>query len=48
MVDLCDYSAVYRLAKEVIITTGRAADTAERPADERDKGVIFKNCAPFT
>ena len=23
------------------------ADAAERQADERNKGVIFKNCAPF-
>ena len=27
--------------------TGKGADAAARQADERDKGVIFKNCAPF-
>ena len=28
--------------------TGAGADTAARQADETDKSVIFKNCAPFT
>ena len=28
--------------------TGRGADAAARQAGERDKGVAFKNCAPFT
>ena len=28
--------------------TGRGADVATREADERDKGVTFENCAPFT
>ena len=27
--------------------TGAGADAAARQAEERDKGVIFKNCAPF-
>ena len=27
---------------------GAGADAAARQADERDKGVTFKNCAPFT
>ena len=27
---------------------GAGADAAARLADEREKGVIFKNCAPFT
>ena len=36
---LCDYSVAY--------INGRGADTAARRADERDKGVAFKNCAPF-
>ena len=31
------------------ITNARAGDNAAaRQADERDKGVVFKNCAPFT
>ena len=46
---LCDYSDAYILVKEKIkITiTGEGAYAAARQADERDKGVIFKNCAPF-
>ena len=45
---LCDYSDPYILVKGKIIITGAAADAAARQADERDKGVAFKNCAPFT
>ena len=40
---LCDYSAVYILVKGRITITGAGANT-----DERNKGVIFENCAPFT
>ena len=39
---LCDYSNAYILIKGTITIAGA------RKADERDKGVIFKNCAPFT
>ena len=45
---LCDYSAAYILVKGTITITGTGADAAARQADERDKGVAFKNCAPFT
>ena len=45
---LCDYSDAYILVKGKITITGRGADAAARQADERDKGVAFKNCAPFT
>ena len=45
---LCDYSDAYILVKGAIIITGAGADAAARQADERDKGVAFKNCAPFT
>ena len=45
---LCDYSDAYIFAKGKIKVTGRGADAAARQADERDKGVTFKNCAPFT
>ena len=45
---LCDYSDAYNLAKEKITINGRGADVTTREADERDKGVTFKNCAPFT
>ena len=31
-----------------ITITGAGADAAARQVDEREKGVTFKNCAPFT
>ena len=45
---LCDYSDAYILVKGTITITGTGADAAARQADERDKEVVFKNCAPFT
>ena len=45
---LCDYSEAYILVKGTITITEAGDDAAARQADERDKGVIFKNCAPFT
>ena len=42
--NLCDYSDAYILVKG----KRRGDDAAARQADERDKGVAFKNCAPFT
>ena len=45
---LCDYSYEYILAKGKITITGAGDDAAVRQADERDKGVAFKNCGPFT
>ena len=44
---LCDYSNAYILVKGTITITGEGADVAARQADERDKCVAFKNCAPF-
>ena len=44
---LCDYSDAYILVKGRITVPGAGADAAARQADERNKGVIFKNCAPF-
>ena len=44
---LCDYSDAYILVKRTITITGAGADAAAKQADERDKGVAFKNCAPF-
>ena len=44
---LCDYSDVYILVKGRMTITGEGADAAARKADERDKRVTFKNCAPF-
>ena len=44
---LCDYSDAYILVKGTITINGAGADAAARQADERDKGVAFKNCTPF-
>ena len=46
--NLCDYVDVYILLKGTIRITGEGADAVAERADERDKGVTFKNCAPFT
>ena len=45
---LCDYSDAYILVNGTIAITGAGDDAAATQADERDKGVVFKNCAPFT
>ena len=45
---LCDYSDAYILVKGTITITGAGADAAAGQADERDKSLAFKNCAPFT
>ena len=45
---LCDYSDAYILVKGTITIAGEGADASARHADERDKGVAFKNCARFT
>ena len=45
---LCDYADAYILVKGTVTITGAGDDAAARWADERNKGVIFKNCAPFT
>ena len=42
---LCEYSDAYTPGR--ITITGVRGDAATRQADERDKGLIFKNCAPF-
>ena len=44
---LCDYSDAYIIVRGTITITRAGADAAARQADERDKGVAFKNCAPF-
>ena len=43
-----DYADAYILVKGTITITGIGNDAATRRADERDKGVTFKKCAPFT
>ena len=45
---LFDYSDAYILVKGNITIRGEGDDTAARQGDERDKGVAFRNCAPFT
>ena len=44
---LCDYSDAYILVKGTITIAGAGDDAAARQADEREKGVAFKNCALF-
>ena len=55
--NLCDYADAYILVKGTTTITGNAGPPEGRTeaqllaaihTDERDKGVIFKNCAPFT
>ena len=46
--NLCDYADSYILVKGTITITGEGDNAGEIQADERDKGVTFKNCAPFT
>ena len=43
---LCDYGDAYILAKETITVNNTAA--ADSGANNTNKKVIFKNCAPFT
>ena len=44
---LCNYGDAYILVEGKITITGAGANAAARQTDERNKGVIFKNCAPF-
>ena len=46
--NLCDQADAYILAKGIITISVAGNDADARQADEREKGVIFKNCAPFT
>ena len=46
--NLCDYAGAYILVKGTITITGSGDDDAAKRLDERNKGVIFRNCAPFT
>ena len=46
--NLCDYADTCIPAKETIANNGAGDNDAEKRLDERNKGVIFKNCAPFT
>ena len=45
---LCDYSDAQILVKETVTVTREGDTNAAKRLDERNKGVVFKNCAPFT
>ena len=45
---LCDYSDARILVLGTISVVARGADVAAKQVDGGDKGVTFKNCAPFT
>ena len=45
--NLCDFSDAYIFVKRNITITGDGNDDAAKRADERNKGVISKNSAPF-
>ena len=46
--NLCDYADAYIDLMRTITITGAGNDDATKWADQRVKGVIFKDCAPFT
>ena len=45
--NLCGYADTYIPVKETVANNGAGDNDAEKRLDERNKGVIFKNCAPF-
>ena len=44
----CDYVDAYILVKRTITITEVGDDAPAGQSDERNKGVVFKNCLPFT
>ena len=48
MSNLCDYSDAYILISGTITINGKGNYDNAKRLDERNKGVIFKNCALFT
>ena len=46
--NLCDYADAYILVQGTITITGAENDDDGKRFDERNKSLIFKNCAPFT
>ena len=46
--NLRDYADAQILVKRSITITGAGNNDAAKRLDERNKGVIFKNCAPYT
>ena len=45
--NLCDYADAYILVKGTIAITGEGDNDAAKRLDERNKGILFKNCAPL-
>ena len=45
---LCVFSDAYILDKRTVTITGTGHDDSAKRLDQRSKGVIFKNCSPFT
>ena len=45
---LCDYADAYILVKGIITITGAGDNDTAKWLDERNKGVMFKNCTLFT
>ena len=45
--NLCDYADTYVLVNGRITITGHGDHDDAKRLDERDKGVMFKNCALF-
>ena len=46
--NLCDFADAYILVKGTITITGAGDDDVAKRLDERNKGVISKNCTPFS
>ena len=46
--NLYDHADAYILVKGTIMITGAGDNDVAKLLDERNKAVIFKNCAPFT
>ena len=46
--NLCNYANAYILVKGTITITSVGDNDAVKRLNERNKGVIFKNCAPIT
>ena len=46
--NLCYYADAYILVEGTITITGAGNDDTAKGLDERDKGLTFKDCAPFT
>ena len=46
--NLWDYSDAYTIGSGAVAVTVEGDDDAAKPLDERNKGIISKNYAPFT